>query len=141
HRQKPRLLLSTFPDWTAFAEWYGRISQLTDELTPELSAKAKELTRDAKTDRDRVLALYNYVTNLRYVAIPLGVNSFRPHAASQVLKNQFGDCKDKANPLNPLLPSLNIEARLVLVPRFAQADEAIPGLAFNHAISRVTIDH
>jgi len=86
-----------------------------------------------------VLALYNYVTRLRYVAVPLGVNSFRPHAAGNVLKNQFGDCKDKANLFNTLLHSLNIEAHLVLVPRFSQAHEAIPGLAFNHAISCVKL--
>ena len=135
-----RLLVSTFPDWPAFAEWYGRVSKLTDEVTPELAAKAEELTRGAKTNRDKVLALYNYVTRLRYVAIPLGVNSFRPHVAANVLQNQFGDCKDKANLFDTLLHSLKFDAHLVLVPRFSQARDDIPGLAFNHAISRVTLD-
>jgi transglutaminase-like putative cysteine protease len=138
--QIPRLSFSTFPDWTAFAEWYGRISQLTDEVTPELADKAKELTRDARSDREKVVALYNYVTRLRYVAIPLGVNSLRPHAAANVLQNQFGDCKDKANLFNALLHALKLEANLVLVPRFSQAREEIPGLAFNHAISRVMLE-
>jgi hypothetical protein len=135
-----RLLVSTFPDWPAFAEWYGRVSKLTDEVTPEIAAKAEELTHGAKSDRDKVLALYNYVTRLRYVAIPLGVNSFRPHAAANVLQNQFGDCKDKANLFDALLHSLKIDAHLVLVPRFSQARADIPGLAFNHAISRVMLD-
>jgi hypothetical protein len=134
-----RLLISTFPDWAAFAEWYGRISKLTDEVTPEIAAKAKELTREAKEDRDRVLALYNYVTRLRYVAVPLGVNSFRPHAAANVLQNEYGDCKDKANLFNTLLHSVGIEAHLVLVPRFSQAHEDLPGLSFNHAISQVKL--
>jgi hypothetical protein len=138
HR-KARLLISTFPDWRAFADWYGRISQLTDEVTPEITTKAQELTRDAKDERGKVLAVYNYVSGLRYVAIPLGVNSLRPHAAANVLRNQFGDCKDKANLLNALLHALEIRAHLVLVPRFSQAYDAVPGLAFNHAISRVTL--
>jgi len=137
--QRSRLLISTFPDWAAFGEWYGRISKLADEATPEIAAKAKELTKEAKDDREKVLALYNYVTRLRYVAVPLGVNSFRPHAAANVLQNEFGDCKDKANLFNTLLRSLGIDAYLVLVPRFSQAHEAIPGLSFNHAISRVTL--
>jgi hypothetical protein len=136
----PRLQISTFSDWAAFAQWYARICQLTDEVTPELKAKAVELTREAKGDREKVLALYNYVTRLRYVAVPLGVNSFRPHAAANVLQNQFGDCKDKANLLNALLHSQGIEAHLVLVPRFSQAHEGLPGLSFNHAISRVILD-
>jgi hypothetical protein len=138
-RQGIALLVSTFPDWSDFAEWYARISKLTDEVTPEIKAKAAELTRESKTDREKVLCVYNYVTSLRYVAIPLGVNSFRPHAAANVFKNQFGDCKDKANLFNTLLRSLNIDAHLVLVPRFRQAYDALPGLAFNHAISRVTL--
>jgi len=137
--QRSRLLISTFPDWAGFGEWYGRISKLADEVTPEIAVKAKELTKDTKGDREKVLALYNYVTRLRYVAVPMGVNSFRPHAAANVLQNEFGDCKDKANLFNTLLRSVGIEARLVLVPRFSQAHEGIPGLAFNHAISRVTL--
>jgi hypothetical protein len=134
-----RLLISTFPGWAAFGEWYGRISKLTDEVTPEIAAKAKELTREAKDDRDKVLVLYNYVARLRYVAVPLGVNSFRPHAAANVLQNEYGDCKDKANMFNTLLHSVGIEARLVLVPRFSQAHEDLPGLSFNHAISQVSL--
>jgi hypothetical protein len=139
-RQRPRLMISTFPDWRAFADWYGRISKLADEVTPEIAAKAKELTRQAESGQDKVLAVYNYVSGLRYVAVPLGVNSFRPHAAAKVLQNQFGDCKDKANLFNALLRALNIDARLVLVPRFGQAYDEIPGFAFNHAISQVTMD-
>jgi len=134
-----RLLISTFSDWTDFAQWYGRISKLTDEVTPEIATRASELTRSARTDHEKVVAIYNYVTRLRYVAVPLGVNSFRPHAASNVLENQFGDCKDKANLFNALLHALRLEANLVLVPRFSQAHETVPGLAFNHAISRVTL--
>jgi hypothetical protein len=136
---EPRLLISTFPDWQAFADWYERISKFADEVTPEISAKATELTKGAGTDREKLIALFNYVTGLRYVAVPMGVNSFRPHAAANVLKNQFGDCKDKANLLNALLHSLNMDAQLVLVPRFSQAHDDIPGLSFNHAISKVNL--
>ena len=136
---EPSLLVSTFVDWTEFAEWYSRIARLADEVTPELTAKAMELTRESKTDRDKIQAIYYFVTNLRYIAIPLGVNSHRPHAAANVLRNQFGDCKDKANLFNTLLRSQGINANLVLVPRFMQAYDTLPGLAFNHAISRVTL--
>ena len=139
--REPHLRISTFPDWSSFSDWYTRISKLSDEITPEITAKALELTRGAKTDEEKILAIYNYVTGLRYVAVEMGVNSFRPHAAANVLSNQFGDCKDKANLFNTLLRSLKAEkldAHLVLVPRFTEADESTPGLAFNHAISRVT---
>lgn len=134
-----RILFSTFSDWAAFADWYGRITRMTAEPTPEILARAEELTRAATNDTGKILAVYNYVTALRYVAVPLGVNSLRPHAAANVLRNQFGDCKDKANLFNALLRAVHLEADLVLVPRFGQADDLVPGFAFNHAISRVTL--
>ena len=137
--REPSLLISTFPDWETFASWYGRISQLSDAVTPEIAARASQLTSEAKTDRERAAMLFNYVTELRYVAVPLGVNSFRPHAADEVLKHQYGDCKDKANLFNAMLHSLKIDAHLVLVPRFTQAHDALPGFAFNHAISQVKL--
>lgn len=138
-QEAPRLLLSTFQDWKAFAEWYERLTRLTAEVTPEIEAKARELTQAAASDEAKVRALYEYVTGLRYVAVPMGVNSLRPHAAANVLRNGFGDCKDKANLFNALLRAVQIQGQLVLVPRFSQAHELVPGLAFNHAISRVSV--
>jgi len=135
----PTLLFSTFPDWASFSSWYRRLIREADQVTPEISSAAAELTSRAKTDRERVLALYNFVTGLRYVAVPLGVNSYRPHAAANVLRNRYGDCKDKANLFNTLLRTQGIAADLVLVPRFSQAFEETPGLSFNHAISRVRL--
>ncbi|MEZ0297122.1 MAG: transglutaminase domain-containing protein [Candidatus Methylacidiphilales bacterium] len=138
----PVLLFSTFPDWKDFSRWYWRLIQDADRITPEIVAKAKEVTKDAKTDRERVIALFNFVTRMRYVAVPMGVNSHRPHAAANVLANNYGDCKDKANLLNTLIRSLkmpDVEAHIVLVPRMSQAFDNLPGLAFNHAISRIKV--
>jgi transglutaminase-like putative cysteine protease len=138
--REPRLLVSTFPDWASFADWYGRLIRLADQVTPEIEAQAAALVRGKSSEREKVLALYDYVTSLRYVAVPLGVNSHRPHAAANVLRNRYGDCKDKANLFNTLLKTQGIPAHLVLVPRFGEAHAETPGLGFNHAISRVRVD-
>jgi transglutaminase-like putative cysteine protease len=137
--EDPALLLTTFADWKEFSGWYQRLIRLADTSTPEIEAMAKELTEHLKTDMEKAVALYNFVTSLRYVAVPLGVNSHRPHSAASVLANRYGDCKDKANLFNTMLRCVGVEADLVLVPRFTQALPEIPGLAFNHAISRVSI--
>ncbi len=136
----PVLAVSTFPDWATFADWYRRLIRESDAMTPELATQARDLVKEAKTDSDKIAAVTQFVTNFRYVSIPLGVNSYRPHAAANVLKNRYGDCKDKANLLNTLLKSLGYNASLVLVPRFAQAYEDLPGFAFNHAISQVELN-
>ncbi|MDB6053212.1 MAG: hypothetical protein JWN25_735, partial [Verrucomicrobiales bacterium] len=136
----PKLSISTFTDWTDFSGWYERITKLADDITPEITERALSLTRNTKSEEEAIVAIYNYVTGLRYIAVEMGVNSFRPHSAANVLKNQFGDCKDKANLFNTLIRSLknpNLDASLVLVPRFSQADPSTPGLSFNHAISQL----
>ena len=135
----PTLLVSTFPSWDEYLAWYRRLIERADELTPEIAAKAAELTADIAEPREKVAALYRFVTGLRYVAIPFGVNSHRPHAAANVFANRYGDCKDKANLLNTMLRSVGVDADLVLVPRFSQAHENVPGLGFNHAISRIRL--
>jgi transglutaminase-like putative cysteine protease len=135
----PRLLLSAFADWGAFEHWYERLIDLADEETPELVAQAAALAKGKTTPLEKVRAIYEFVTRMRYVAVPLGVNSLRPHAAANVLKNRYGDCKDKANLFNTLLRSQGIPASLVLVPRFSDAYDAVPGIGFNHAISRVKV--
>ena len=37
----PRLLVSTFPDWGSFAEWYRRLILLADQVTPEIEARGR----------------------------------------------------------------------------------------------------
>ena len=136
----PILAVSTFPDWAAFAGWCRRIMHGSDTITPEITAQAQELVKDAKTDREKIAAVTQFVTNFRYVSIPLGVNAYRPHAAANILRSRYGDCKDKANLLNTMLDSLGYKTSLVLVPRFLQAYDDLPGFGFNHAISQVQLD-
>jgi len=136
----PILAISTFPDWAAFAEWYRRLAREADTITPEITAQAKDLVKDAKTDREKIAAITQFVTNFRYVSIPLGVNAYRPHAAANILRSRYGDCKDKANLLDTMLRALGYQTSLVLVPRFEQAYDDLPGFGFNHAISQVQLD-
>ncbi len=135
----PELRISTFPDWKSFDDWYQRLIREADTITDEIRKKTDEVTTGLKTPQEKVKALYEFVAGMRYVSVPLGVNSFRPHAADNVLRNNYGDCKDKANLLNTMLRAAGFQAQLVLVPRFSQADPSVPGLAFNHAISRVEL--
>jgi len=136
----PILAVSTFPDWASFAEWCRRIIREADTITPEIAAQAQDLVKDAKGDREKIAAVTQFVTNFRYVSIPLGVNAYRPHAAANILRSRYGDCKDKANLLNTMLNSLGYKTSLVLVPRFEQAYDDLPGFGFNHAISQVQLD-
>ena len=80
---------------------------------------------------------FEFVSALRYVAIEIGVQGFRPRTPAQVLANRYGDCKDKANLLIALLRCQEIDARFVLLNRGSATDVRFPSWQFNHAIAYV----
>src|SRR6185436_13086710 len=81
----PDVMLSTFSSWDELGQWYAGLQKSQIELTPELKAKAESLTKDAKTDEEKIQAIYDFVAQeYRYVSLSFGVGRYQPHAASDV---------------------------------------------------------
>jgi len=59
---KPPIAWTTFPNWEAVGAWYRNLIAGRDAVTPAIQAKADEITAGAKTDADKVRALYEYVS-------------------------------------------------------------------------------
>jgi hypothetical protein len=116
------------------------------QITPELKAKAEALTAGRSTRWERVRALTEFVQKeVTYLSVTQDRDTlagYRPHSAPEVLKNRFGDCKDKATFLAALLRAIGDEGHVVLVfsgdPGAIRADW--PAAAFNHAISAIPAD-
>jgi tetratricopeptide (TPR) repeat protein len=129
--------VTSFSDWVSVGDavralWEGRA-----DVTPAIAAKARELTAGAVSDRDKVRAIFGYVSSqVRYVAVSLGVGRIQPHTASEVLTNGFGDCKDKHTLLAALLRAAGIAADPVLIGPGDPFDRDVPSLAqFDHVIT------
>ena len=135
----PAILVSTFGSWEEVGRWWNGLEQQGATPTPEIRAKAAELTRDARTREEKVRALYNYVaTRFHYISISFGIGRYQPHAAGDVLKNEYGDCKDKHTLLASLLLAVGIEAYPALVNSTRQIDPDVPSPGqFDHVISAV----
>jgi len=86
-----------------------------------------------------VRILYNYVaTRFRYIGISFGIGRYQPHAAVDVLRNEYGDCKDKHTLLASLLQSLGIEAYPALTNSSRHIDPDVPSPGqFDHIITAV----
>ena len=106
-----------------------------------------ELLAASKTGRwDRIRALTEFVQkDIVYLAITLDKDSvagYRPHPAAEILRNRYGDCKDKATLLVSLLRAIGEDGRLVLLmaedPSYVTADW--PSAQFNHAIAAIPAD-
>jgi len=133
----PAVQLTTFNSWEEIGRWYAGLDHDRRQPTPEIRAKADELTKGLGSDLDRVEALYDYVAkNFRYVSLSLGLGRYQPHAASDVLHNQYGDCKDKHTLLSSLLEAEGLHASSVLINSSRKLDPEIPSPSqFDHVIT------
>lgn len=129
------VLLSSYKTWNDFTAWYQRISSGSDFAADTVKQRAASVTAGLKTDREKLRALYEDVSKVRYAAIEIGVGAFRPHTAEWVLAHNYGDCKDKANLLLALARQVGIEGKFVLLNRTSSTDRSFPGFQFNHALT------
>jgi tetratricopeptide (TPR) repeat protein/transglutaminase-like putative cysteine protease len=135
----PDIQFTTFKSWNEVARWYADLEKGRADPTPEIRAKALELTKGRATDLEKANALYDYVAkNIRYVSLSFGLGRYQPHTAAEVFKNQYGDCKDKHVLLAALLQSIGISSSAALIPLLRPLDTSIPSPAqFDHLITAV----
>lgn len=109
----------------------------------EVAALAARLTAGVTSPEEKVARLTRFTQDdVRYVAIELGIGGYQPHLADEVLKNRYGDCKDKVCLLLSLLAAAGIEGEPVLVKTSDDGglDTALVDLGqFNHMIARVRV--
>jgi hypothetical protein len=133
--------LSTFKSWDELAKWYYGLARDQLDVDDDVRRRAKEIAAKAKDDAAKVKAVYRMATELRYVALELGIEGIKPRRCALTLARGWGDCKDKATVIVTLLRELGIPANLVLVRTQQRGDlpkGAPPSLAaFDHAIAYV----
>jgi len=136
-----RLFITSFENWLDISSWYAALEKDRRAPTAPVKAKAEEVTHGARTDLEKVQAIYEYVAkNIRYVSLSFGQGRYQPHFAAEVLANQYGDCKDKATLFEAMLEAIGIHASPVLLQSGGNVDPDMPNpLEFNHVISYVRL--
>src|SRR4051812_10541914 len=127
--------------WDALGRWYTQLTSDRRTPSPELSQKAHELTA-GKTDFDaKASALASFLqSDVRYVAIEIGIGGYQPHPAADIFRARYGDCKDKATLLSTMLHEVGIQSEYVLIS--THRGTVVPGLSsphFNHAILAIKL--
>ena len=138
----PSIAWTTFPDWAAVGSWYRQLSLSQAAPDASIQAKVTELTAGKATDLEKAQAIYTFVSmQIRYVGINFGIGRYRPHSASEVLANQYGDCKDKHTLLAAMFAAAGFKADPVLVGAGIRFNTAVPSPeSFNHLMSFLTLD-
>jgi len=135
----PDLRVSSFGSWEQVGSWFGSLQESKVTVTPEIRAKAEELTKARTSDEEKIRALYDFVSmHFRYIGVNLGAGRYTPHSAGDILANRYGDCKDKHTLFAALLKASGITAYPALIssqfkvePSFASPD------LFDHVITAI----
>ncbi len=137
----PAVAWTTFRNWEAVGAWYRGLE--LDRIQPDAAIKAKvaELIAGKTSEEDKVRAVYSYVASqIRYIGVAFGIGRYQPHLASEVLENQYGDCKDKHTLLASMLTALGLHPDAVLIGAGVRFNEAVPSPAsFNHLITTLQL--
>jgi tetratricopeptide (TPR) repeat protein len=138
---KPSVQVTTFSSWEQVGAWYNSLQKDSLTTTPAIQARADALTKGLTTDEDKLHAIFNDVAlHIHYVGLDFGIGRYQPHAADDVLSNEYGDCKDKHTLLAALLKAAGIEAWPVLISSSRYLDPATPSPAqFDHVITLVPL--
>jgi hypothetical protein len=132
-----RFAPSDWKSWNDISTWYyKRLFQPRLNITNNIKELAARLTASAESTEDKIEKLYDYVKDIRYIAISLGVGSIQPSEPQTVLDRKYGDCKDKSILLIALLNAAGIDAHpaLVLTSSEGETDPSFPSWSFNHMI-------
>lgn len=134
----PTVMASTYPDFSAMGRAYQLKGAEAAKLTPNIQARADDITKGISDRRAQAAAIYEWVAkNIRYVAVYLGNGGLEPNSAESILANRYGDCKDHTVILEALLAAKGIASTPVLIG--AGGGPTLPPIAvlgrFNHAIN------
>ncbi|WP_339890033.1 transglutaminase-like domain-containing protein [uncultured Flavobacterium sp.] len=128
------------------ADLYKWYKSLVDSMKDEpaiFANKVKELTKDAKTDDEKIKNIYYWVQdNIRYIAFEDGIAGFKPDDSQNVFEKRYGDCKGMANLTKQMLKLAGFDARLTWIgTNHIAYDYSIPSLSVdNHMICTLIKD-
>jgi hypothetical protein len=135
-REAPMLVVTTDPSWQHFSTWWATLTAPQLEATPEIKAKVKELTKDAKTADDKIKALYDFVAqDIRYRGLGVGPRTgYTPRKAGETFTSRWGVCRDVSILLTSMLRESGIAAYPVITNMGDPVLDKIAYDGFNHAI-------
>jgi hypothetical protein len=131
-----------FQNWSELGTWYLHLTSGRRDAGAEIKRKAADLAAAQATVLGKMQALASFVqSDIRYVAIELGIGGLQPHTASEVFAHRYGDCKDKVTLLSAMLKEIGIDSHYVAVNsvRGAISDSTPANLGFNHMILAIQL--
>jgi hypothetical protein len=127
--------------WRAIGQWEQKLEEHRADPTPEITAKALELTAGAPDLYSRLSRITDYIQKkVRYFIVARGIGGWQAHYANDIYRNSYGDCKDKTTLLIAMLKAIGVRAYYLHVDSSRGViDPAAPSLIGNHMITAIEL--
>ncbi len=127
--------------WRAIGLWQAHLEEHRPDPTPEITAKALELTAGAPDLYTRLSRITDYIQkNVRYFIVARGIGGWQAHWAADIYRNRYGDCKDKTTLLISMLGAVGVRAYYLHVDsNRGVIDPSAPSLRGNHMITAIEL--
>ncbi len=128
-------------EWRALGQWATEIEEHRPDPSPEITAKAQELTAGTSDFFMKLTNITAYIQkNIRYFIVVRGIGGWQAHPAGDIFRNRYGDCKDKTTLLISMLQAVGIQAFYVPVDdRRGVVDPNAPSLFGDHMITAIQL--
>lgn len=125
-----RAVFSTFMDWKEASRVFSDSFYKAANPSGEVKTFTENIIKGASSRDEKIKKIFFFVAgDIRSVRFSFGEGGFQVHTADTVLKNRYGDWKDKSALLVAMLKAAGIEAYPVLVhSRAIPPEEAVPTL-------------
>lgn len=100
-----------FDNWNDYGKWsYQNLVQKKLDFTPSQKAFLNDLVKEAKSDKEKVDILYQYMQKkVRYIGVQLGIGGLSPFPNTYVENKSYGDCKALSNYMVGMLDAVGIK--------------------------------
>ncbi len=127
--------------WRVIGQWEEQLEEHRFDPTPEIAAKARELTAGAPDLYTKLSHITDYIQkNIRYFIVVKGIGGWQAHFAGDIYRNRYGDCKDKTTLLISMLQAIGVRAHYFHVDsERGTINPAAPSLIGNHMITAIEL--
>jgi len=107
----------SYTNWNELGKWeYDKLLATRKDLPEETIAHIKEITKDIADPKLKAKKIYEYMQNkTHYISVQVGIGGNQPFLASDVDKQNYGDCKALVNYTQALLNAVNIDSYYCVV--------------------------
>ncbi|MEO6849345.1 MAG: DUF3857 domain-containing protein, partial [Mucilaginibacter sp.] len=107
----------SFTNWQQLGKWeYDNLLKDRTEIPDETAQHVKEITASITDPKQKAKKIYEYMQQkTHYISIQVGIGGYQPFLASDVDKQNYGDCKALVNYTQALLKVVNINSYYCIV--------------------------